>query len=70
MYIYMSIYTHIYMYMYTYIYIHNDDDCFYIFKSILVPLVEGLCSSEFSVLHSHRLLCFFGRKNILQQKYN
>ena len=39
----------------------------------LVPLIEGLCSSnscvfEFFVLRSHLLLFFFGRKNMLKEK--
>jgi len=51
--------------------LEDNDDCFYYFKgSILVPLIEGLCSSEFelSVLRSHLLLCFSGRKNKLRKE--
>jgi len=36
------------IYAYIYIYIYNDDDCVYYFKSSLVPLIEGLCSSDSS----------------------
>jgi len=41
-----------------------DDDCFYYYKSSLVPLIEGLCAQiyfkfEISVVCSHLLLFFF-----------
>jgi len=49
----------------------DDVDCFYYFKrSSLVPLIKGppetsgLCSSKFSVLRLHLLLCFFGKKKL------
>ena len=46
---------------------------FLILNSSLVPLIEGLCSSnpvgfELSVLLSHLLFSFLGRKNMLEEK--
>jgi len=45
-------------YIYVHVYIHNNDDCSYNFKSSLVPLVEGLCSSDSCSRFCIHIVCF------------
>ena len=48
--------------------LHDDVDCSYYFKKrILVSLIEGLCSSEFSVCTSFAFL-FRKKKNVKEKK--
>ena len=53
----------------------DDDDCFHHLKSVLVPLIEGLCAQilyfRFEIiggLRSHLLLFFFETKHMLKKK--
>ena len=46
-----------------------DDDCFYYFKSSLVPLIEGLCGSDSSFHFYVYIFCFaFSRGNVCKRK--
>jgi len=47
----------------------NDDDCFYDFQSSLVPLIEGLCSSDSSFrVYVHIFCSSFSEENMFQKK--